>query len=133
MIKRKKSTNYFFVDESGDPYFYNRYGDFIVGKEGCSKILILGFIRTEKPEVIRQTIINLREEIKKDEYLKGIPSIKKSIVAFHATDDCPEVREKVYKAIIKLPFKAEFVVGRKIESIFLQKDTRKNLIYFMMI
>ena len=130
MIKRKKSTNYFFVDESGDPYFYNRYGDFIVGKEGCSKILILGFIRTEKPEVIRQTIINLREEIKKDEYLKSIPSIKKSIVAFHATDDCPEVREKVYKAIIKLPFKAEFVVGRKIESIFTKRHKRKpNLFY----
>ena len=40
-MKSKKNKNlYFFVDESGDPYFYDRYGNFIVGKPGCSKILL---------------------------------------------------------------------------------------------
>lgn len=128
--KKKIPINYFFVDESGDPYFYDREGNFIVGKEGCSKILILGFIKTQEPEVIRKAINELKEEIKRDEYLKEIPSIKKSLIAFHATDDCPEVREKVYKKIIQLPFKSEFIVGRKIESIFIKRHKRKpNLFY----
>ena len=78
MKKLQDTTNYFFVDESGDPYFYNRYGDYIVGKIGCSKILILGFIRTEKPKELRDAIIKLKNDIKIDSYLTSIPSIKKS-------------------------------------------------------
>jgi len=60
------------VDESGDPYFYDRHGNFIVDKEGCSKILILGFIKTESPKKIRKEILKLRQEIKKDKYLKNV-------------------------------------------------------------
>ena len=128
--KLKISTNYFFVDESGDPYFYDRYGDFIVGKEGCSKFLLFGFVKTEKPQVIRKRIERLREEIKRDEYLKEIPSVKKSIIAFHATDDCPEVREKIFKNIVDLPFKSEFIFARKIENVFTSRHMKKpNLFY----
>ncbi len=89
---------------SGDPYFYNRDGDYIIGKEGCSKILILGFIKTDSPELIRKGILHLQSELSKDEYLASIPSIKKSLIAFHGTDDCAEVREKVFKLIKELPF-----------------------------
>ncbi len=121
---------FFFVDESGDPYFYNREGEFIVGNEGCSKILILGLIKTEDPNELRQALSKLRQEIGSDEYLKDIPSLKKSLNAFHATDDCAEVREKVYKVIRLLSFKAEFVVARKKEDIFIRRHKKKpNLFY----
>jgi len=40
MKRQQDKTIYFFVDESGDPFFYDRKGNFIVGKEGCSKIKI---------------------------------------------------------------------------------------------
>jgi len=40
MTTAEDKINYFFVDEAGDPVFYDRYGDLIVGNEGCSKILI---------------------------------------------------------------------------------------------
>ena len=50
MKKELKKKLYFFVDEAGDATFYNKYGRLIVGEEGCSKILLLGFIRTEHPE-----------------------------------------------------------------------------------
>ncbi len=43
-------TKYFFVDESGDPFFYDRHGVMIVGSDGCSRLLILGFIKTGSPE-----------------------------------------------------------------------------------
>jgi len=47
---------YYFVDEAGDPTFYNKYGNNIVGlANGSSKILLLGFIRTDKPFLLRKS------------------------------------------------------------------------------
>lgn len=126
----RQKTTYFFVDEAGDAVFYDKYGNYIVGKEGCSKILLVGFIRTEKPEELRKAILKLKNEIKSDKYLEKIPSIKKTIRSFHAKDDCPEVREKVYKLIVSLDFKAEFFVARKIEKIFLRRHKGKANIFY---
>lgn len=33
MQKKKSEKTYFFVDESGDPYFYNRKGEFVVARK----------------------------------------------------------------------------------------------------
>ncbi len=85
----------------------------IVGSDGCSKLLIQCLIKTGSPDLIRKKIEAVRIEITDDEYLRSIPSVKKSTIAFHAKDDCPEVREKVFKAIKQMDFKAEFVVARK--------------------
>ena len=45
----------------------------------------------------------------------------KTAEAFHAKDDCPEVREKVFKLISTLDFSAEIYVARKIENIFVKR------------
>ncbi len=125
-----KPHQYFFVDESGDPVFYDKRGKNIVGQEGCSKVLILGLIRTENPNLLRKEILKLKDEVEKDPYLQGIPSLEKTKIAFHAKDDVPEIREKVFKLIKALDFKAEFVVGRKIESIFKKRHKdREGLFY----
>jgi hypothetical protein len=124
MLKNQKHC--FFVDESGDPNFFDKKGNFIVGKEGCSKILILGFIKTEDPKKIRKEIFKLHDEIKNDDYLKAIPSILKTNIHFHAKDDVPEVREKVFKMIKKLDFKAQFVVARKKLDIFTQRHEKNE-------
>lgn len=132
MLMEKKRTKklFFFVDESGDPYFYDRRGKLVVGKTGCSKLLILGFIKTEEPAPLRKTLAKVREAVDADSYLKGIPSTKKSLLAFHATDDSSEVREKIFKSIVELPFKAEFVVARKNETVFLKRHKKRpNLFY----
>ncbi len=125
MQSKTKDKNYFFVDESGDPTFYNRFGKCIVGEEGCSKILLIGFIITDKPVFLRKQLLNLKEEIANDPYLKGVPSLKKTKEYFHASVDTPEVREKVFKLLVKLDFKAEFIVARKKEKIF-KKRHRSN-------
>ncbi|MFC1495816.1 DUF3800 domain-containing protein [Candidatus Margulisiibacteriota bacterium] len=132
MIKQAKDRKMsFFVDESGDPTFYNRYGKYIVGGEkGSSKILILGTIKTEHPEDIRKALSELRKEVAGDEYLREIPSVKKSVSAFHATDDCSEIREKVFKTIHKLPFKSEIVVARKKERIFIGRHNRDENVFY---
>ncbi|MEK7172579.1 MAG: DUF3800 domain-containing protein [Patescibacteria group bacterium] len=126
----EQNTTYFFVDEAGDAVFYDKRGSFIVGKEGCSKILLLGFVRTENPQDLRKAVLKLRDEIKNDKYLEKIPSIQKTIQSFHAKDDCPEVREKFFKLIVGLDFKAEFFVARKIESLFLSRHQGKASLFY---
>jgi len=126
----QEKINYFFVDEAGDPVFYDRYGNLIVGKEGCSKILILGVFRISDPKPIREKLAGIKKQISEDKYLKGIPSLTKSLIAFHATDDCPEVRQLVFKAIAEMDIKAKIYVARKIENVFRKKyHAKENLFY----
>jgi hypothetical protein len=64
-----EGNRWFFVDESGDPTFYDRNGNLIVGQEGCSPILILGFIETTNPHAIRVALNKVHAEIAAEEYL----------------------------------------------------------------
>ena len=116
-----EGANYFFVDESGDATFYDKRGHLIVGQEGCSPILILGFIETTNPHAIRQAVQELHTQVKADPYLQTIPSIEKTNKAFHAKDDSPEIRHLVFNMIAQLDFRAQFVAARKIEKTFRSK------------
>lgn len=118
MKKLQDKTTHFFVDESGDPTFYDAKGNLIVGKEGASKILLLGFIKTDNSVTIRKELEKLRKDLSEDKYLQGIPSLLKSLSSFHAKDDSPEVKQAVYKTIVGLKFSAEIIVARKIQNIF---------------
>lgn len=118
MKETEQKVEYFFVDESGDPNFYGKGGDIIVGRPGCSRILLLGFVRAEKPNPIRESLSELKNQIANDSYLKDIPSIRKTLKAFHAKDDCPEVRMMVYKTLAEQDFAVQVIVARKIERMF---------------
>ncbi len=111
-------TSCFFVDESGDPIFFDKHGNCIVGQGGCSKILLLGFVVMDNPTEVRQQLANLRKTILADPYFQGIPSLAKTARSFHSNDDVPEVRERVYKLIAGLDVSAEVVVARKIVPLF---------------
>jgi len=56
--------------------------------------------------------------------------LDKTKIAFHAKDDVPEIREKVFKLIKELDFKAEFIVGRKRENIFKKRHKSKEEIFY---
>jgi len=118
MKETEQKTAYYFVDESGDPNFYGKGGDVIVGQPGCSRILVLGFVRVDEPDPIRMELAELRSQISKEAYLKDIPSIKKTLKNFHAKDDCPEVRMMVYKILAQQDFAVQVIVARKIERMF---------------
>lgn len=118
MKKAKPGSLWFFVDESGDPTFYDRKGNLIVGQTGCSPILILGFIETQAPEAIRQAVLALHQEVINDPYFQDFPSIQKTAVAFHAKDDVPEIRYRFFKLISSLDLRAQFIVARKVERVF---------------
>jgi hypothetical protein len=130
MKKAQPSQTYFFVDESGDPTFYDRKGNLIVGQEGCSPILLLGFVEIREAEPIRQAILELQKELVHDPYFQGFPSIKRTAVAFHAKDDLPEIRYEFFKLAAKLHFRAQFVVARKIERVFRNSfQAREDVFY----
>jgi hypothetical protein len=118
MKKTKPGSLWFFVDESGDPTFYDRKGNLIIGQAGCSPILILGFIETQNPDAIRKNVLMLQEEIIHDPYFQDFQSIQKTAIAFHAKDDVPEIRYRFLKLISTMDFRAQFIVARKIERVF---------------
>lgn len=130
MKKTQPGQTYFFVDESGDPTFYDRKGNLIVGQEGCSSLLILGLVEIGDPVTIRQAILQLQSEIVSDPYFTDFPSIQHTKVAFHVKDDVPEVRYQFYKLLAGLDFQAQFVVARKIERVFRNNfHSRENEFY----
>jgi len=117
---RKASENpaWYFVDEAGDPAFYGAGKKIIVGTAGCSKTLSLGYLHTRDPQQIRSKLAEVRLEVSESNYLKNIPTVRRSLLAFHATDDCPEVRHLVYEALMKTDFSAQVIVARKREQHF---------------
>jgi hypothetical protein len=129
---KKPSPNLYsyFVDEAGDPVFYNAKGDFIVGTEGCSKTLIIGYIRTIDPAPIRAAVLDVRNQIKQDKYLRSIRSISKTLNYFHAKDDVPEVRHMFYKTIKNMKFHSEFIIARKEENRFKTSHLGKEGIFY---
>jgi len=122
--------NYFFVDESGDPTFYDRHGNLIVGSSGCSPILILGFIETQAPQPLRHALLTLQQEIVADPYFQEFPSLARTAVAFHAKDDVPEIRYRVFKCLATLEFRAQFIVARKIERVFRNSFAAREMEFY---
>ncbi len=130
MKKAKPGRTWFFVDESGDPTFYDRKGKLIVGQPGCSPILILGLIETQAPEPQRQAILALQQQVVHDPYFQDFPSIKRTAVAFHAKDDLPEIRYQFFKLLATLDFRAQFIVARKTESVLRNRfQAQENAFY----
>lgn len=130
MKKPANGHNYFFVDESGDTTFYNRKGELIVGQPGCSSILLLGFIETTDPHNLRRAVLDLQREIIADPYYEGVPSIAKTAIALHAKDDIPEIRQRVYKRLATLDFRAQFVVARKLERVYRANHKGKQHLFY---
>lgn len=118
MKRAEDKPRWYYVDEAGDPNFYGKGMNVIVGTEGCSRTFSLGFLRTYDPQAIRSKLADVRLEVLTDRYLKDIPSIVKSQRAFHAKDDCAEVRKLVYSALEKMDFGVQVVVARKEEKMF---------------
>lgn len=116
---------WFYVDEAGDTTFYNRRGRLIVGEDGCSPILILGYVRAEQPAALRRRLLDLQQQVLAEPYFKDVPSLRKTAVAFHAKDDLPEIRFLVFRLLAELDFKAQLVVARKNKRTVERKYGRK--------
>ena len=122
-MKSKFRKYHRFLDEAGDTTFYSNGKIPIVGLQGVSKAFMIGMVEFNQPlNDVRNKIINLKEKILNNEYLKPIPSIKKKVINnnyyFHATDDPPEVRMILFEFIRKIDCNFDIVVARKNPAIF---------------
>lgn len=121
MPRKKKpypTSCHYFVDEAGDSTIFNRRGKVLVQTEGCSRFFILGFLHVIDPVSLDKELTVLRRELLTDTYLQGVPSMKpvarKTAHTFHATDDAPEVRWKVFEVLLRHELRFYAIVRDKL-------------------
>ncbi|MGH8020092.1 MAG: DUF3800 domain-containing protein [Opitutaceae bacterium] len=89
-----------YVDEAGVPEIFDRKGRVIIGQEGCSHFFLLGMMEVDEPEKLAAALTGLREQLLADPFFNTAesfkPARKKTALLFHAKDDLPEVRVKVF-------------------------------------
>ena len=96
----KSAVQQLFVDEAGTPTLFHESGKIIVDTFGCSRFFILGKLEVENPAALATKLTTLRQQMLADPMFAGTesfkPERKKTAVAFHAKDDLPEVRFRVF-------------------------------------
>lgn len=101
--KAPLSIRHYFVDEGGDGILFSRKGEVRVGTEGCSRFFILGLLDVSDPSLLKERFDELRARLMSDPYFRSVPSMqpdsRKTVVAFHAKDDLPEVRRDVFRIL----------------------------------
>lgn len=106
-IKDTPSRRTYFVDEAGDSVLFDNKGKVIAGTVGCSNYFILGLLDIPDPKSIESDFNDLRSQLLKDPYFKDVPSLqldnRKTALHFHAKDDLPEVRMKVFSILRSHP------------------------------
>ncbi|MGB8953322.1 MAG: DUF3800 domain-containing protein [Candidatus Aminicenantales bacterium] len=122
----KDKISHRFLDEAGDPTFFKKGRILAIGEPGISLAFSLGMVKFNCDlHTTRAGIQRLEDEITKDEYLNRINSVAKKISKggfyFHATDDPPEVRERMFRFIREVDCSIEMVVARKKSVLFAKK------------
>ncbi len=107
----------YFVDEAGTPTLFGRRGKVLVGQEGCSTYFILGALNAANPSALERDLKRLRIELLADPYLNKVPSMlperRKTALVFHAKDDPPEVRYRVFQTLMTHDLRFAAVVRDK--------------------
>ena len=95
-----KDICHLFVDEAGGPDIFDGKGRVNIGREGCSRFFLLGMLEVDDPEKLATTLTELRAQLLRDPFFNTAesfkPERKKTALLFHAKDDLPEVRVKVF-------------------------------------
>jgi hypothetical protein len=107
----------YFVDEAGDAVLFGSRGQARIGTEGCSRYFMLGVAHIPEPLALEEALANLRGELLADPYFRGVPSLdparKKTALFFHAKDDLPEVRYRVFRLLGKFDIRVHALIRDK--------------------
>lgn len=133
-IPQQPCTCHYFVDEAGDGTLFNKRKQVVVGREGCSRYFILGVLEVAEPKALHDALQTLRKELQADPYLAKVPSLQpernKTAFAFHAKDDCAEVRREVYKLLMRHEMRFFAVVREKATIVTrVQEHNKKHPAY----
>lgn len=90
----------YFIDEAGSPTLFGHRGKIVVGEAGCSQYFLLGKLEIGNSPALAEALGGLRQQLLADPYFRSVPSLQpesgKTAVIFHAKDDLPEVRDRVF-------------------------------------
>lgn len=119
-------TSHRFLDEMGNPTFFGKGRECIIGQEGVSLSFGMGIAKIERPLAeVRKEIQTLQQQVANDPLLNTLPSVIKRVnkggFFFHACKDTPDVRTVFLHYLRELPCSIEVVVARKIPSLFARK------------
>ena len=107
----------FYVDEAGDLTLFDKRGRIIVGREGVSRVFVVGVAHLPEQATVRRNLAELRARLLADAYFRGVPSMHpeagKTAMCFHAKDDLAEVRREVFKLLPAFGAKVLVAVRRK--------------------
>ena len=114
----RRTKAYYYFDEAGDTTVLGSKGVNLIEKGVASKVFMVGYLETTKPQELTRALTGLHKEICEDELYVGIPSMEKTRIGFHAAKDCAEVRDRVFHLLKKLDFSYYCVVLKKEETFF---------------
>jgi hypothetical protein len=96
----EKQCNYY-VDEAGDPIIFGKKKKLRIGTDGASRFFFVGLLDIGNPAFVTKSLEEFRNSLLADEKLSQLPGMrledKLSAEKFHATDDHPIIRRKVYE------------------------------------
>lgn len=120
-----------FLDEMGDPTFFGKGREIIIGKTGVSLSFGMGIARIDRTlDEVRAEIRQLHAAVEADPLLNTIPSVVKRIQKggffFHGCKDSPEVRSVFLHYLRELPCSCEVVVARKIPALFIRQHKERE-------
>jgi len=106
-----------FIDEAGDLSLFNKRKQVVLGTEGVSSYFMVGAAFVTDPEALERELASLRTNILRDPLLNRVPSLdparQKTAISFHAKDDMPEVRYKVFSLLAAFDVQVFAVIRTK--------------------
>ena len=115
----------YFIDESGTIGLFKRKRRTIVGQPGCSRFAMLGLLVVHNPDKVEQALGDLRAELLADPRFADPRFAKRNRdleCQFHAKNDTPEVRDKVFEVLLGQSIGFSAVVIDKAESLKIVKE-----------
>jgi hypothetical protein len=107
----------YFVDEAGDAVLFGARGQARIGTEGCSRYFMLGVAHIAEPVGLGKSLHELRAKLLADPFFVNVPSFdpqrKKTALFFHAKNDLPEVRERVFRLLEGFEIRVHAVIRDK--------------------
>ncbi len=78
-MAEKRLVNNYYVDEAGDLTLFNKRGHMIVGKEGVSRVFMVGVAYLPDPKPAHHKLKRLRTELLPEPYFKDVPSMQSEV------------------------------------------------------
>lgn len=118
----------YYVDEAGDGVLFGPHGRDRLADPEAPRFFMLGMVSCAAPEAVARGLVQLRSDLLANPLFSGIPSCapeeKKTARAFHAKDDHPEVRNRVFEFLASVDFKFFAVIKdmRKVRDYVLSRN-----------